>query len=84
MDNITPETKQQVEGFILAGQKIQAIKALREATGCDLMTAKQVVEGYESHLRQESPDKFAPKGKGCMGSIAVALALGAALLAWAL
>lgn len=36
----------QVQQLIASGDKIGAIKAYREATGCDLATAKKVVESY--------------------------------------
>lgn len=32
---------------LAAGRKIEAIKAYREATGCDLLTAKQVCDEIE-------------------------------------
>ena len=82
MQELSAEQKQQIEGFILTGQKIQAIKVVREATGCDLLTAKQAVEAFETHLREASPEKFAPKGKGCMTGVVFLLALGAGLAFW--
>jgi ribosomal protein L7/L12 len=39
---LTPEIQQ----LIASGNKIGAIKAYREATGCDLATAKKVIESY--------------------------------------
>jgi ribosomal protein L7/L12 len=39
---LTPEIQQ----LITNGDKIAAIKAYREQTGCDLATAKRVVESY--------------------------------------
>ena len=39
---LTPEIQQ----LISSGNKIGAIKAYREATGCDLATAKKVIESY--------------------------------------
>lgn len=43
---------------IFAGQKIQAIKLCREATGLGLKDAKEYVEALQSRLRAESPEKF--------------------------
>lgn len=82
MQELTTEQKQQIEALVLAGQKIQAIKAVREATGSDLVAAKEAVEAYEAHLRQASPDKFAPKGKGCMVGVIFLLAAGAGIASW--
>ena len=39
---LTPEVQQ----LIASGNKIAAIKAYREQTGCDLATAKKVIESY--------------------------------------
>lgn len=39
---ISPEIQQ----LIATGNKIGAIKAYREATGCDLATAKKVIDSY--------------------------------------
>jgi ribosomal protein L7/L12 len=39
---LTPEIQQ----LIASGNKIGAIKAYREATGCDLATAKKVIDSY--------------------------------------
>ena len=37
----------QIQGFIQSGQKIEAIKALRDATGLNLAAAKSVVASLE-------------------------------------
>lgn len=37
----------EIQGFIQSGQKIDAIKCLREATGLNLAAAKSVVESLE-------------------------------------
>ncbi|MDT4915341.1 MAG: hypothetical protein QOI15_1897 [Pseudonocardiales bacterium] len=36
----------QVQQLIASGDKIAAIKAYRQSTGCDLATAKKVIESY--------------------------------------
>src|SRR5688572_2198300 len=56
-----------IRQFVFAGQKISAIKELREATGLGLKEAKDVVDQLEEELRRTAPEKFgAPKeGKGC-------------------
>src|SRR5688572_29631231 len=52
---------------VFAGRKIEAIKAVREATGLGLKESKDLVEQLEEELRRTSPDKFTapPSGKGC-------------------
>ena len=41
-----------------AGQLIEAIKIYREATGCGLSEAKDLIESLESRLHVESPERF--------------------------
>src|SRR5688572_10650880 len=68
MQSQIPEAQaESIRRFVFAGQKISAIKELREATGLGLKEAKDVVEQLEEELRRNSPEKFtAPKGgKGC-------------------
>ena len=65
-----------------APRKIEAIKRVREATGCGLKEAKEFVEKLAAELYAKEPDKFAaaPTGKsGCVGMVlAVAAILAAA------
>ena len=60
-------------------RKIEAIKLVREATGCGLAEAKQFVEKLGAELYAKEPQKFSasPVGKGCVGMlVAVVLVLG--------
>jgi hypothetical protein len=52
-----------------ASRKIEAIKLVREATGCGLKEAKEFVEKLGDELYAKEPQKFAsaPRGKGCVG-----------------
>ncbi|MBI1335742.1 MAG: hypothetical protein GC164_02135 [Phycisphaera sp.] len=61
----TPDQWQAIEDHLYAGQKIAAIKILREATGCQLVDAKRVVEEHEAKLRAQSPERFASRRAGC-------------------
>jgi hypothetical protein len=80
-ENLTPEQRERINAYLFAGQKIQAIKELREATGVDLTTAKQAIDAHEKALRESSPEKFsAAPGKGCATCILLALAIGTPLL----
>ncbi len=74
------------------GNKIEAIKLHRQATGLGLKESKEEIELIEAGLRTKFPDQFPPtpaaparKGKGgCLGLIALGLATGLAGLAcWA-
>lgn len=82
-DGMAPEQWEQVEANLFSGQKIQAIKVIREATGSSLKQAKEMAERHEQMLRQMSPEKFTGKPQGCSVSAGVLLLSGAAG-AWAL
>lgn len=81
----TPEQWSQIEEHLYAGRKIAAIKALREATGCQLVDAKRTVERHEAALREQNPGRFAPAKAGCGAAAALLLGVGlsaAALAGW--
>jgi ribosomal protein L7/L12 len=82
MAQLTDPQRQAIEAAIFAGNKIEAIKLYREATGVGLAEAKQAVEAMEASLRQKHPEKFtASRKKGCVGVVAVfGLVLGVMLL----
>jgi hypothetical protein len=64
--SIPPEKVQEIATSLYAGNKIEAIKTYRSATGEDLKDSKDAVEEFERQLREASPDKFTkPAGKGC-------------------
>jgi hypothetical protein len=68
-----------------AGNKIEAIKLHREATGLGLKESKDEIEAIETGLRAKFPDQFPakPAGKGgCLGLIVFGLATGLAGLGW--
>ena len=83
MNQLNEQQHQQVNAEIFGGRKIEAIKLYREATGCQLIEAKQAVEEMEKDLRQREPNKFAKSaGKsGCMSVVAVLTLLISAALA---
>ena len=80
----TAEMKRALE----AGNKIEAIKVYRAATGCDLVTAKTAVETLIGQLVVHDPQKYARlsagagAGKGCLVAAVVlaALSVGVSLL----
>ena len=83
MAQLSDPQRQSIEAAIFAGNKIEAIKLYREATGVGLAEAKQAVEAMEASLRQQHPEKFtASRKRGCMGMVAVlGLVVGMMLLA---
>jgi hypothetical protein len=73
-DPLPDSAQEQIHTEIFRGQKIEAIKLYRAATGTDLKTAKDAVESMESDLRARQPDRFtaAPSGGGCLGMLLIA------------
>ena len=48
--NVAPAVMEEIQGLIRAGDKIEAIKLMRSATGLGLAAAKSVVESLESAI----------------------------------
>lgn len=61
-----------IRDSLFRGNKIQAIKHYREATGLGLAESKAFIDALELRLRQDEPDQFAAAAKkaGCVGVIA--------------
>ncbi len=74
-DELTEKDIGQISDALLAGRKIDAIKIYREATGSGLMEAKEFIEKLEDDLREEYPDKFPERGKGCAAVFLIGLVL---------
>ncbi len=74
-DELTEKDIGQISDALLAGRKINAIKIYREATGSGLMEAKEFIEKLEDDLREEYPDKFPGRGKGCAAVFLIGLVL---------
>jgi hypothetical protein len=73
--SLTPDQRTQIEEFLFRGEKINAIKAYREATGEQLKESKDAVDALERELRELTPDRFtAPKASGCLGALVLATA----------
>lgn len=73
-----PELLDEIDGLLSRGHTVGAIKRVRDATGCDLKTAKDAVDAY----RAAHPDRFpaAARGKGGCGGAAALLAVLAVLV----
>jgi Ribosomal protein L7/L12 C-terminal domain len=66
------ELKEQVRSLLLQGNKIEAIKIYREATGLGLKESKDAVELIESELRGSG--QLPPKTKsGCFALLSLLL-----------
>jgi hypothetical protein len=65
--SIPSEAVEKIANLLYVGNKIEAIKLHREATGLGLKESKDVVDEFERQLRETSPQKFSkPAGKGCV------------------
>lgn len=69
---LTEEQLAEVTDAIVAGNKIEAIKIYRDATGSDLMTAKGDVEDLIKHFEEKNPDWVQPKSGGCLAMLILA------------
>ena len=67
-DPIPPDLAKEIADCIYGGQKIAAIKLLREQSGKSLKDAKEFIEALELNLRAQDPEKFTAKatGNGCL------------------
>ncbi len=66
---LTPEQRQAFAQALYAGNKIEAIKQLRDVSGLGLKEAKEVLDRLEAELRAAHPERFAApnkKGTGCI------------------
>lgn len=82
--DLTPEERQSLVDLLFAGQKITAIKRVRELRGLGLAEAKQIIDRLEAELRTSNPDRL-PKPKGGFGGcvvLLILLLLGALAIVW--
>ena len=70
-DQLPEEQIAVIRDALFRGNKIQAIKHYREATGLGLAESKAFIDALEMRLRQAEPDQFAAAAKkaGCIGVI---------------
>jgi hypothetical protein len=75
-----------ISDALRAGEKIQAIKLHREATGLGLKQAKDEIDAIEAGLREKFPDQFPAAnraaGKGCLGAVVFLLTAGVGTALW--
>lgn len=66
---VTDDQHSRIVDALYGGRKIEAIKIYRQATNCDLLTAKTFIEELETRLRGETPERFtAAPAQGCSGA----------------
>ncbi len=80
MPTLTDEKLKEVQEFLARGDKMQAIKAWREAAGCGLAEAKQAVDEEHARLMRDQPEKFKAATSGCFGLVLLVVGAG---VAWA-
>jgi ribosomal protein L7/L12 len=74
--NLNKSERDEIARFLAAGQKIQAIKVYREATGVGLKEAKDAVEAMESQQSRSGSSPIAAKADGgCFTMILLAISL---------
>ncbi len=74
MDTLPPDDRlTAIKEALYSGHKIEAIKLYREATGSQLVDAKNAVEKLEADLRSTSPEKFIAQSSrgGCSAMFAL-------------
>jgi len=76
--------QQQVRGLLADGQKIEAIKLVRQQAGCGLKDAKDFVEAMERGQNPPVPQPAAPQPQttGCAVLVAILLAIVAVVLTY--
>jgi len=81
-EDLSPETVEQVRQAIFAGQKIQAIKIYREATGHQLVDAKKFIDALTVRLREEEPESFTSSSSSGCSTVVCVLVFAAIGLVW--
>jgi len=70
------EVPQHIQDLIYQGQKIQAIKEVREASGLGLSDAKTRIEQITAEMQENFPQSFIkPEAKGCLSILVCVFAL---------
>lgn len=79
MSEESSSSLEEIKKLLRKGQKIQAIKLLREESGCGLKEAKDQVDAIQAKMIADGEEL--PTTKGCAGA-AVLLIVGLGLLNW--
>ncbi|MBQ5764772.1 MAG: ribosomal protein L7/L12 [Clostridia bacterium] len=71
IDGVDAQTAKRIETLLGGGQKLEAIKIYREATGAGLAEAKEAVEEYAKENGIDIPVSQPAKSSGCYVATAV-------------
>ncbi|MGC4003793.1 MAG: ribosomal protein L7/L12 [Pirellulales bacterium] len=71
--SLPPDAHERLLEALFGGNKIQAIKIYREATGQGLKESKDVVDGWENELRRTVPERFVTRPAAGSGLLVVAV-----------
>jgi len=66
-DELTPENVQAIEDAIARGQKLEAIKRYRDATGKGLKESKDFIDALIPQLLERDPERYANAKAGASG-----------------
>jgi ribosomal protein L7/L12 len=77
---LTSEQRESIANALYAGQKIAAIKQLRELSGLGLKESKEIIDRLEADLRRAHPEKFTVTRSSGLGCLMVLALLGGAVL----
>jgi len=58
LNDIPQHIRYEITGLLYSGNKVAAIKRYREATGCNLKTAKATIESFIIKTRENSPGRM--------------------------
>lgn len=83
-DTLSDEQMRAISEALAKGNKIEAIKIYREASGKGLKEAKDFIDALVPKLVEQDPVKYAAaeKSGGCASLIVFALLLSGAVLCW--
>jgi hypothetical protein len=76
----TPEQLHAIDSALEKGNKIEAVKLYRMASGLDLKNSKDAVESRLEELRKLNPARFPPSQTGCLAVILILASLPSGLL----
>lgn len=72
------EIPQEIQDLVISGQKIEAIKAIREWKGLGLKDSKEWAEKMAKELYDMNDHISKPEAKGCMSLITIIFTLSSA------
>lgn len=71
MSDLNDHQREQILDALKAGNKIEAIKLYREATGLGLKESKDFIDGLLEKLMKEQPELYAASSQGCAAVLAL-------------